>query len=145
MAFELRITARTVMRVLLALVGAAAVAGVVLGILTLLEPEDPFAGILDEDRYQAVFLTGGRVFFGGLEVVDDDYYLLSDAFSVQQVPGEGEDAEPQREVFSRTNEIHGPEPRMLIAKDAVEFVENLREDSELAQTIDRLREEEEED
>lgn len=145
MAFELKITAQTVKRLFLVLLGAAAVTGAVLLVLAQLEPEDPFGGLLDEERYQAVFLGDGRVFFGHLRVANDEYYVLRDAYSVQQTPGEGEDAEPQREIFSRTDEVHGPEPRMLIAKDNVVAVENLRDDSQLAETIDSIREQDDDE
>jgi hypothetical protein len=114
--------------------------GLVFLTLFLINPGDPFGGVVDDDRIQSVFLQDGRVFFGSLEEASDDYYLLRNAYFVQQTPGEKKDDPPTQEVRARVSEVHGPEDRMLIAKDDVVIIENLSNDSELAKTIDREQE-----
>lgn len=138
MAFELKITGETIRRVLLGLLIGAVLGGLIYLAVLLLAP-DPFAGVVDERRYQAVFLDDGRVYFGRLEDGSDEFYLLQEAFYIQEVPGETEEDPPTQQVQPLSAEFHGPEDRMLIAKDDVVVVENLRPDSEVAGAIDRVK------
>src|ERR1700716_2774408 len=48
------------------------------GIATLFAPSA--AEVIDRNAYQAVFLTGGQVFFGKLVPQGDEWFLLSDVF-----------------------------------------------------------------
>lgn len=143
MAFELRITGETIKRILLGLLIGVALGGLIYLAVVLLTA-DPFGGAVDESRYQAVFLDDGRVYFGRLEEGSDEFYQLREAFYIQEVPGESEGDPPTQQVQPLSTEFHGPEDRMLIAKDDVVVVENLRPDSEVAEAIERVRAEGEE-
>jgi hypothetical protein len=90
---------------------------------------DPF----DESVYQAVFLVTDQVYFGKLRI-DGDRYLLSDVYYVSQ-PGGG----AQGQLVKRGTELHAPRDPMIIPAHSVLFVENMREDSEVAVAIRQLR------
>ncbi|MDQ4005617.1 MAG: hypothetical protein M3135_04855 [Actinomycetota bacterium] len=132
---QITINARTVGRIL---VGIAI--GALIGWLVWLavRPEAPFDGTIDETRWQAVFLENERAYFGHLEQEGEDYYLLRDAFFIQETPGEGEEAPPTREVVPVTDDFHAPEDNMLIAVEDVVVIQNLRPDSDVAEAIERV-------
>jgi hypothetical protein len=135
--FELTITGQTIRRVLLGLIIGAALGGLIY-LLVLLLASDPFGGLVNPGRYQAVFLSDGRVYFGNLEEGGEDFYELRNAFFIEEIPGpEGE--APTRQVRPVTEEFQQPEGSVLIAKDQVVVVENLRPDSDVAEAIDRVR------
>lgn len=138
MAFEVRITGQTIRRILLGLLIGAALGAIVWLLLALVAPGDPFAGVVDQGRYQAVFLDDGRVYFGDLTEANHDFYELRNAFYIQEVPGATEDDPPTQQVRPLSSEFHDPEDRMLISRDDVVLVENLRADSEVAAAIDRV-------
>ncbi|HEV2011573.1 MAG TPA: hypothetical protein VGS17_11170 [Candidatus Limnocylindria bacterium] len=103
------------------------------GIATLFSPSA--AEVIDRNVYQAVFLTGGQVFFGKLQEQGDHYFVLSDTFylSVPDQPG------AQGQLIKRGNEIHGPKDPMIIPANQVLFIENLREDGQVATAIRKFK------
>lgn len=136
-AFQVTISGAMVRRILLGLL-----IGLLLGVLAWLallwiRPEDPFAGAVDTDRWQAVFLSNGQVYFGHLTVASDDFYELREAFYIRESPPTEEGQPPTREVRALTTEFHQPENWMLIRKEEVLFIENLRPDSDVAEAIER--------
>ena len=128
-------TIRDAVVVLLAVVGVAAIA---LGVLRQFSAGDGFAGRIDEDRYQAVVLSDGRIFFGHLRSISDEYLELSDAHFVDQAEATGEAPATQR-VVPITDRLEGPESAMLLNKEYVVAVENLRADSEIVEAIEEVR------
>src|SRR2546426_4276915 len=72
------------------------------GIATLFAPSAE--EVIDRNAYQAVFLSGGQVFFGKLQQQGDAYFLLSDVFylSVPDQPS------AQSQIVKRGSELHGP-------------------------------------
>lgn len=87
----------------------------------------------DESVYQAVFLVTDQVYFGKLRI-DGDRYLLSDVYYVSQ-PGGG----AQGQLVKRGTELHAPRDPMIIPARSVLFIENMREDSDVAVAIRQLR------
>ena len=83
---------------------------------------------IDPKTYQAVFLTTSQVYFGKL-TIDGDVYVLNDVYYVSQPEG------TPGQLVKRGNEVHGPRDPMLISAQQVLQVENLREDSQVAQAI----------
>jgi hypothetical protein len=136
-AFQVTITGSVIRRVLLGLVIGLLLGGLVWLVLSWVRPGDPFAGAIDEDRWQAVFLSNGQVYFGHLTVASEEFYELSEAFYIRESPPTEEDQPPTREVRALSTEFHQPENRMLIRKDQVLFVENLSSDSDVAEAIER--------
>ena len=104
-----------------------------------------FGPAIKGNQYQAVFLTSGQVYFGKLDNLGGDYSRLKDVFYIQATETDTEeDAQnPQTENASATDlqliklgsEVHGPEDEMLINKDQILFVENLKSDGKVSTSI----------
>lgn len=124
MAVQLTITWRRLVAAAL-LVALAALAGY--GGYDLLRPAPAATPGIDKAKFQAVVLASGVVYFGHLRVADDEFFVLRDAFFIQEVKKAS--GEPERRVLPLTQEVHGPENSMLIPRDKVISVENLRPDS----------------
>lgn len=84
---------------------------------------------VDPKAYQAVFLTTSQVYFGKL-TIDGDVYVLSEVYYVNQP-----DQQQPGQLVKRGGELHGPRDPMLISAQQVLQVENLRDDSQVAQAI----------
>ena len=79
--------------------------------------------------YQAVFLNNGQVYFGKLSNEDGLYPKLHDVFYVQVT-------EPQNiNLVKLGSELHGPTDEMKISRTQILFIENLRADSQVVQSI----------
>ena len=136
---QITITGRTITRVLLGLLIAAVLGGLAWGAFTLLRPGDPIGNRVDPDRYQAVFLQGGQIYFGHLREAPDGFFELRDAFFIREIPGENEEAPPTQEVRPVTEEFHQPDGHLLFPREVIVRVDNLAPDSEVALAIDRVR------
>ena len=99
---------------------------------------------IDTSKHQAVFLASGQVYFGKLEVLNDDYMKLSGVFYIQSntASSDSEDgADPQSssesnmQLIKLGNEVHGPEDMMIINRDQMLFFENLKTDGKVMQLI----------
>src|SRR5437867_4000690 len=93
----------------------------------------PRAPAIDRDTYQAVFLTNGSTYFGKLEAQGDEWFLLSDVFylSVSEQSG------PQ--LIKRGTEAQGPKSPMIISREQVLFIENLRDDGDIVTLIKKFK------
>jgi flagellar basal body-associated protein FliL len=95
------------------------------------------------DRYQAVFLDNGQVFFGKLKNTDGKYLRLEKAFYTkkQDLPA---DATAEQKAATANNvslikvgdEVYGPESNINIRAEQVLFWQDLRSDSKVAKAID---------
>jgi hypothetical protein len=101
------------------------------GIATLFAPSA--AEAIDRSAYQAVFLANGSTYFGKLQPQGDEWFLLSDIFYLST----GEQSSTQ--LIKRGNEPQGPKEPMIIPRDQVLFIENLRDDSEIVTLIKRFK------
>lgn len=122
-----------VLLVIAVLVLAAAI-GVRQGLITM--PSFFGGGLasqVDKSSYQAVFLTGGQVFFGKTQSVTDDYLALTDVFYLS--PGSDQQAS---QLIKRGTELHGPQEPMIIPINSVLFVENLRTNSDVVTAITKF-------
>lgn len=138
MPVQLTISGRAIGRVLLGILIGAALGGLVwLGML-LFGSDDGFGEGVDPERWQAVSLSSGQLFFGHLVEAGDDFYELQDAYFIQETPPAEEGAAPGQEVRPITQQLHQPEQSMLLAKEFVVRVENLRPDSDVAEAIERV-------
>lgn len=89
-------------------------------------------------KYQAVFLTNGQTYFGRYFDRLGPYVKVEDAFYIQQQPKQQEGQQnPDLKLVRRGSELHQPDPEMLIPKDSILFVEDLRPDSQVAQFMER--------
>jgi hypothetical protein len=92
---------------------------------------------IDKNAYQAVFLTGGQVFFGHA-TAGDDSIALTDVFYLAP---SSDAAQPQQlgSLIKRGSELHGPREPMIIETRQVLFIENLRDDSQVVAAIKRFK------
>ena len=86
---------------------------------------------IDQNTYQAVFLTNEQIYFGHLKNINDEYLILFDVYYVKinEETGEG------ILVGLGMIESHAPQNYMTINKDQILFWENLRPDSQVIKTI----------
>ena len=96
---------------------------------------------VEEDKYQALFLTNGQVYFGNLESAGEEYVELSDVYYLQVQQDVQPAAEtkatdqPQVSLTKLGNELHGPTDKMHVSKEQVLFWENLKDDSTVVKAI----------
>lgn len=111
--------------------------GVILvaGALVCMFSTESFGSKVDKDKYQAVFLSGGQVYFGRLETVGKNHLRLTDVFYLQANSSDSsKDSEnPQSsstdsnmQLIKLGNEVHGPEDEMIVNREQVIFFENLK-------------------
>ena len=130
------------------------VAGLVMFASDELSPMGSDLGI-DEDQYQALFLSNGEVYFGKLDTVDDDYLTLEDIYYLRVTPTLQQSTEvdaagnsilvenpnePQINLVKLGNELHGPEDRMVVPLTSVIYWENLSEDGQVSVAIEEAKE-----
>ena len=88
-------------------------------------------------RYQAVFLANGQTYFGHYLDRLGPYIKVENAFYIATQPTVEEGQTPESRLIRRGSELHQPLPFVLIPKSAILFVEDLRQDSQVAQFMDR--------
>jgi hypothetical protein len=101
---------------------------------------------IQRDKYQAVFLTNGQVYFGKLSGASGESMQLTDVYYLQvqqDVQGESGDQAQTEENKDQSqvslaklgSELHGPEDAMQINRDQVLFWENLTDNSKVVTAI----------
>lgn len=98
------------------------------------------------DRYQAVFMNNGQVFFGKLKNVQGTYMRLEKSYYTkkQDLPADAT-AEQKAAVANNVSlvkvgdEVYGPENIMMIRSDQVLFWQDLKSDSKVAKAIDESK------
>ena len=101
------------------------------GIATLFAPSA--AEVIDHNAYQAVFLTNGSTYFGKLESQGDNWFLLSEVFYLSVTDQSG------TQLIKRGTEPQGPKEPMIIPRDQVLFIENLRDDGDIVTLIKKFK------
>jgi hypothetical protein len=101
------------------------------GIATLFAPSA--AEVIDHSAYQAVFLVNGATYFGKLEPQGDNWFLLSDVFYLSVSDQSG------TQLIKRGSEAQGPKEPMIISREQVLFIENLKDDSDIVALIKKFR------
>lgn len=105
------------------------------------------SNLVKDNRYQAVFLDNGQVYFGKLSGVNSEYIRLNDIYYLQveqQIQPEqeqaGKESTPQQQISLAKlgNELHGPEDEMFILRSKVVFWENLKEEGQVTQAINNF-------
>ena len=96
----------------------------------------PVTGV-DKDKYQAVFLNNNRAFFGKLHNYGSNNPYMTDVYYFQvsgDAPAEKTSSVTQTLVKLR-DEIHKPDDKLILSKDAILFVENLSGEGSVVQAI----------
>jgi hypothetical protein len=95
----------------------------------------PASAAIDPNKYYAVLLTNGAVYFGKLDGMGSPSPVLTDVFYVQAGPVDPNTKQPQGMVLvHRGKELHGPD-RMILNDRSIIFVEPVGTDSRVAQLI----------
>lgn len=99
------------------------------------------------EKYQAIFLTNGQVYFGKIAKETNNYLVLREIYYLQvtQPPLQGsadqrqqqstQKQEPQISLVKLGNELHGPEDEMFISRSQLLFYENLKENGQVVKAI----------
>lgn len=120
------------------------IAAIVVGVLSFLGT-GTFANKIQKDKYQAVFLTNGQVYFGKIDTLSSKGYALSDIYYLQVKDGKTPDTQKPAEenqnlsLAKLGSELHGPDDAMFIEKDQVLFWENLKDDSQVVKAISQQK------
>lgn len=93
--------------------------------------------------HQAVFLSNGQVYFGRVSNLNQDYVKLTDIYYLilkrplqEQTPsGPAPSPTPEYTLIKLGNELHGPKDEMIINRQHVLFIEDLKNDSRVSQAI----------
>src|SRR5256884_9149201 len=101
------------------------------GIATLFAPSAE--EVIDRNAYQAVFLTNGSTYFGKLQAQGDNWFLLSDVFYLSVSDQSG------TQLIKRGTEAQGPKEPMIISRQQVLFIENMRDDSDIVALIKKFK------
>jgi hypothetical protein len=91
------------------------------------------AEVIDHAAYQAVFLTNGSTYFGKLQVQGDQWFVLTDIFYLSASEQSG------TQLIKRGAEPLGPKEPMIIPKQQVLFIENLRDDGDIVTAIRKFK------
>jgi hypothetical protein len=101
------------------------------GISTLFAPGA--AEVIDRNGYQAVFLTNGSTYFGKLQELGSDWFVLTDVFYLSVSDQGG------TQLIKRGSEPQGPREPMIIPRGQILFIENLRDDSDIVTAIKKFK------
>ena len=97
------------------------------------QPATPAAAAIDPNKYYAVLLANGSVYFGRLEGLGSPFPVLHDVYYVQSAQNP-DTKQVSNVLVKRGKEWHGPD-RMIIAGKSIIFVEPVGVDSKVAQLI----------
>lgn len=92
---------------------------------------------IQSDKYQAVFLNNGQVYFGKLHGYYGDKAYMTDVHYFQansQTTSKDSDSGNQL-LVKLGSEVHAPEGKLILNKDAILFVENLTDGSKVTEAI----------
>ncbi len=103
-----------------------------------------FGGIKTSSEWQAVFLGNGQVYFGKVSSANKDFVTIKNIYYLQVITNQNtigqpsdvqEQPEQQLTLIKLGNEIHGPKDEMLINRDQVVIIEDLKDDSRVVTAI----------
>lgn len=122
--------------VLLLFAGTLIVIGIIA--LLLINPGNE-SRLVEKDKYQAVFLDNGQVYFGRINSMNTNYidlisiYYLNVDDSIQ--PTDGTETQQNIALKKLGCELHGPSDRMVINREHIIFWENLRGEGKVTEAI----------
>lgn len=113
--------------------------------------------MLDQSKYQAVFLANDQVYFGKVTKSAGDYLVMEDVYylvtsgqqnvspqimnDLEESDVEGVTVSPEQEAESGFvlvrlgKEVHAPENKLVLNKEHVMFIEDLKADGKLVTAI----------
>lgn len=97
------------------------------------------AQAVNKDKFQAVFLNGGQVYFGKVEDLNSKFLRLNNIYYLrvnQQVQPGQENSVNDVSLVKLGCELHGPTDEMLINREQIIFWENLKTEGQVAKAIE---------
>lgn len=94
----------------------------------------------DKDKYQAVTLTNGSIFYGQLTGVGSNYATLENAYTIQNAAPVGKDGKqqtPNLQLVARDKALYQPVSAMKINVEQILVWEDLSADSPVAKAIEK--------
>ena len=94
-----------------------------------------------DDKFQAVFLNGGQVYFGKIRELNDKFLTMDNIYYLrvneQVQPDTNEETGAQQDIsLAKLGcELHGPEDYMVINHEQITFWENLKDDGQVVKAI----------
>jgi hypothetical protein len=131
------ISSAAIRRVILLLVVLVAIAVLVVVGRQLAQRPPGITEQIDRNAYQAVFLTGGQVFFGRATPADESIALVDVFYLAPNT--DSSQSQQLGQLLKRGSELHGPREPMIIELRQVLFIENLRDDSQVVTAIRRFK------
>ena len=89
--------------------------------------------VVDDTKWQAVFLQNNQVYFGKMKEVNDGYLTLSDVYYLKSA-GDLQD-NGSLNLIKLGGEVHGPEDVIFVPKSSVLLWENMKDSSRVVQSI----------
>lgn len=89
-----------------------------------------------QDKWQAVFLESGQVYFGKLVEAEGGYVALSNVYYLKEA---SELQASNLNLVKLGGELHGPEDVIYIRKESISFWENMKATSRVVQSIEGAR------
>ena len=93
--------------------------------------------------YQAVFLANGQVYFGQASNLNANYVTLKDVYYLQvnqNLQSGGAQSQQQISLAKLgAGELHLPKDEMKINRDHIIFIEDIRDESQVIQAIERYK------
>jgi len=102
---------------------------------------------VDKDRFQAVFLNGGQVYFGKIRSLNSKYVTLDNIYYLRvnqqvqpnQTTSNNTQAAAQDVSLAKLGcELHGPTDAMVINREQVLFWENLKDDGQVVTAVKKF-------
>lgn len=103
--------------------------------------------LIDNSKYQAVFLNGGATsgsvayttYFGRVTKLNDKYFVLKDVYYLTtEQTSENQAANPQLTKLG-CQQLHSPFDQMVINRSQVAFWENLQDNGKVVQAIKQFQ------
>lgn len=99
-------------------------------------------GLVDDTKYQAVFLNNGQVYFGNVTDIAGDYLKLNNVFYLTQTSTGTNTTDASSDytlIKLGCQQIHYPYDQMVVNRAQVTFWENLNADGKVATSIEEFK------
>ena len=95
---------------------------------------------VQEDKYQAVFLNNGQVYFGNIRALNGKYVDLTEVYYLTQnttanASGQQQASGDYTLVKLGCQQIHSPLDQMVVSREQVSFWENLSDEGKVVKSI----------
>ena len=92
-----------------------------------------------EDKYVAVYLENGKVYFGRISGANSVEPVLTDVYYLSvAADAEGESRDGEFQLVKLTDQFQAPTDRLVVTRDSILFWEPLSDDSKVVVAIDEF-------